>query len=358
MNLSVKALNPDNDSEVHQLCELYRSGYGDSFQITPVKSERYWKSRAGTRIRTILVKDGAKLVASLSLRSDRGNSSHMQLFLPVFDPAYKEALSEIRSAIADLLARMSKRQQWTMLYCYEFLQLGDQAQFAHDLVSGVDVAIWPSTQQKDSGAKSDFLGLGTAKVSQRMLAEQDERIKSSAGSVNLFLFVPEKHIDACRNVYEGLGIKGVELISAEKQFRAEDVGLSKAALSADRRAIERQCHKRAGFCISFVEPSLTAGARDLLQIINQRGYSSEYVALNMLDPLTPRFADELAANGFGFAGVLPFHRNRQTLLYFKTKGSFDWASVAQSSSLANHLSGQVMRSAKAKKSNRNLHTEP
>lgn len=353
MTLKVKALNADCEAEVTHLCDLYKRSYGAQFRLTPVDDSRFWKSRVGNRFTTILVHADSKLIASVSLRADRENPAHIQLYLPVCDPAYLSVAANIRTAITDLMHRLSLRQKWEMLYSYQFLQIPEQAWFSHFLVDGVDVALWPSSlpsgskhEKRNLDANAD-IGLGSVLISQRVL---EIPLEQSDGKT--VLFAPKRHVQFCRWIYESMGLsytitdnleeaskRAVE-VHSEKAKKSIEQSLANSpllALSADRRAIERHTHRQAGFSICFVEPSLTSGFRDLENILNRKARCADYVGLNMLDPKTPLFAEQLEKIGFGLGGVLPYHRNRHTLLYYKTVSDFQWKSIKQESPVFNYL---------------------
>lgn len=342
MKFKVKALDADNEVEVNQLCSLYSKSYGAQCILTGVDSTRFWKLRAGNRFTTIIVRAGSKLIASVSLRPDRDNSSHVQLYMPVCDPDYLGEASEIRHALADVMHRLSIRQDWEMLYSYQFLQLPEQAWFSHFLVDGVDVALWPASLpsgSKRNQKKSNALSLGSVLISQRILA-----VPETQATDKTVLFSPKEHVEFCRWIYQSLGISFPitnDLQEASKQFSSHEkeksVFASNMALSADRRAIERHTHRQAGFSICFVEPSLAGSFKDIENLLDRRPMSADYVALNMLDPKTPQFAEHLESKGFGLGGVLPYHRNRHTLLFYRTAQPFDWKSIRQNSTLFDYL---------------------
>jgi hypothetical protein len=271
----------------------------------------------------------------------------MQLYMPVCDPAYLAQAAEIRATMADLMHRLSLRQNWEMLYSYQFMQIPEQAWFSHFLVDGIDVALWPASLPAGSSLPSglkrgtkgieeeETSGVGSVLISQRVL-------ETPAGQKpdNIVLFAPNRHIQFCRWIYQSLGLRFTitsDLEEASKQVSSEKNNLPVLALSADRRAIERHTHRRAGFSICFVEPSLAASFRDLEKVLDRRARCADYVALNMLDPKTPQFAEQLENSGFGLGGVLPYHRNRHTLLYYRTASNFDWNSISQSSTLFDYL---------------------
>lgn len=359
MTYKVKALNPDSETEIAQLCTLYSKSYGPNFTATPVDASRFWKSRAGNRFTTLVVMDNSRFIASVSLRPDRDNPAHIQLYMPVCDLEYLESVNEIRAAMADLMHRLSLRQKWEMLYSYQFLQLPQQAWFSKFLLNGIDVAIWPSSlpfssnlnvsdksQKTLSGYKSPVdkfpanKSYGSVVISQRVLQTPNEQ--KSADSL---LFAPAKHTQFCKWIYQSLGLQfqitssaeeAAKSISSQQLFDQHLVhrGFQDApvlALSADRRAIERHTHRQAGFSICFVEPSLTTGFKDLEKVLDRKAKNVEYIALNMLDPMTPDFAEKLESIGYGLGGVLPYHRNRHTLLYYKTVNEFSWEALKQSS---------------------------
>lgn len=369
MNLKVKALNPDCEAEITQLCALYARCYSTQL-LTPVDASRFWKSRVGNRFSTLLVLSGTKYIASVSLRPDRENPAHIQLYLAACDPQYLSQAAEIRTAITDLMHRLSMRQKWEMIYSYQFLQLPEQAWFSHFLVDGIDVALWPASLP--SGTKKDKkavnpetnAGLGSALISQRILATPANHFDEKA-----ILFAPKEHVKFCSWIYSSLGlsfnvthdlneaskIAGTSKNEGAKFKAAGNISLNaNLALSADRRAIERQSHRQAGFCLTFVEPSLVSNFKDLEKILQRRALATDYVALNMLDPNTPQFGENLEKIGFGLGGVLPYHRNRHTLLYFRTATSFDWQSLKQTSPLfdylktkdSEHLPRDIVRTAK------------
>ena len=353
MNLKVKALNVDSESEIARLCSLYSRSYGEKFNLTPLDASRFWKSRVGNRFTTIVVQSDSRFIASVSLRPDRDNPAHIQLYMPVCDPDCLAEAVEIRTAIADLMHRLSLRQNWEMIYSYQFLQIPEQAWFSHFLVDGTDVALWPAClpsgskqdRNKKSEGRSIDKSIGSVLISQRVLA-----VPSASIELKTVLFAPTKHLDFCRWVYNEMGLSftitnQVGMLSKDTQMSKEFFGdLSAAptvtqalALPADRRAIERQAHRQAGFSICFVEPGLTSGFRELENILQRKALCADYVALNMLDPMTPAFAEQLEQIGFGLGGVLPYHRNRHTLLFYRTDASFNWDSIKNDSALIDYL---------------------
>lgn len=352
MNLKVKALNVDSESEIARLCSLYSRSYGDKFKLTPLDDIRFWKSRVGNRFTTIVVQNDSRFIASVSLRPDRDNAAHIQLYMPVCDPVCMEDAAEIRTAITDLMHRLSLRQNWEMIYSYQFLQIPEQAWFSHFLVDGIDVALWPaclpSGSKQDKNKKNESAsqkGIGSVLISQRVLATPPV-----VGNQQTVLFAPQKHLDFCRSIYNEMGLSfqitnKVESLLNSRKVPGKKSGLSNLsatvsaslALPADRRAIERQAHRQAGFSICFVEPGLTSGFRDLERILQRKALCADYVALNMLDPATPIFAEQLEQIGFGLGGVLPYHRNRHTLLFYRTGAAFDLTEIENDSALINYL---------------------
>jgi hypothetical protein len=328
MPLIVKALNPDNQAEVSQICELYKAAYDHRFTISRVEEKDFWAARSSVRFNTVLVLEEHRVIAAVSFRRDTENARHVQLYMPAIHPASIDKQSLIVTLITDLIQRISVRQGWEFVYAYKFLQMPEQAQFADSLVNGFDTALWPSSLPLNPAADSPC-GLGPVTIAGKFLGSESNTYK---------FFSPAAHKNICELLYSNLGIRSEFISSANSQ-------ISSNSIPADKRAFERRIHQNAAFSISFIEPSLLGSFNTLQQKLARnplanKEWFADYLAFNLEDSKTPQFAEACEDLGFRFTGVIPFLRNRHSLLYSKTSEQIQNIDNIGESVLINYLRSQ------------------
>ncbi len=320
MLFKVKALDPDNQVEVTQLSELYKAAYGDRFKLARVNEASFWAVKSSFRFSTLLVYAGNKVVASVALRKDRDNEKHVQLYMPAIHPEFIVKQDDIGRSLKDFIQKLADRQEWELTYSYQFLQMEDQAEFAALLVDGTETALWPSSLPLNPVASK---GLGPVLVSMKVL--------TSGMKDKLNLYAPVSHLNFCVDLYRRLGIN-----VSFNENQGSDIS-SLHGLSADKRAFERRVHQNAGFSLSFIEPSLFKNFDQLKSKLTKQSESADYIALDLIDPLTPEFAQKLEELGFQLGGLLPYIRNRHNLLYFRTTTQADLEYLKDHSFLCAYL---------------------
>ncbi len=304
--ISFRALNSDNDSEVIQVMRLFERSYGKSFPLVSVYDQKFWKTHSGSRFTSLIALDGYKVIAHLAIRPDRENPSHVQICLPVCDPDYHSLHEALHAELIALVERQSVKQGWRMMYYHVVTSLPEMKFVANSVLEAKEVAIWPFClpPTADSGSDTRHHVL----VAQKMLPSGATQKKST--SSNNVLFAPEWHLDVCRSIYSSLEIK--KAISAE---RIQDEPSLEMAYPADRRAVETRSYRRTGIVLSNIEPSLVSSFKRTVVSLLEQPCPWQFVAVNMRDVKTPAFCQVLEENGFRFCGVLPYHRNRHSIVY-------------------------------------------
>ena len=316
--IKFKALNPDDDSEVSQVVELFRRSHGESFPLAPVYDRKFWKIHAGVRFTSLVAMHERQMVAHLAIRPDRDDPSHVQIYLPLCDLELISLSQQIHGEMLSIIERQGQRQGWRMLYSLVVEDMPQMHAFANQVLQGKEVAIWPQCLPPKPGHDDQMRR--HVMVMQRMLQQNPQH---TTGESPDFLFVPEAHQAICEWLYNSLGLTRVFLTHSQAHAGGRLPSSHRlSALSADRRAVETRTYRQTGVTLSCVEPGLLNCFTRVFDKFRTHSTQRHFVSVNMRDDKAPGFCEALEERGYSFCGVLPMHRGKESIIYASQRLEF------------------------------------
>lgn len=305
-DVRLKAGNPDDEAELRGLVKLFAAVYGESFPSRDVYNIQFWNKHIGTRFSSLLALSRNKVIGHLALQPDRHARTNVQLAFPAIDPGYQPFSGELAGLAWEVIAKQSARQHWRSMYMKTMADRAMYQQIGLEVFGMSEVAIYPSYYRV---CQDGALRPQVAIIYQRVF---DRSALANGGCDTLY--VPRKHLELCRHLYERVGLR--------RSFKAEPRTRAQYIVPADRRAVERQRLRGAGIAQVFVYPSLLDSFSQVEHVMSCAADDvPPLMIVSTQDPRCPSFCSFLEERGYHFSGVLPLLRNRESIVYHRVNGA-------------------------------------
>ncbi|MGI6523950.1 MAG: hypothetical protein ACOX2O_01445 [Bdellovibrionota bacterium] len=296
-DVRIKAGNPDNEIEIRNIIKLFTAEYGQSFPEQGVYDMQFWSRRISTRFSSILALMNNKIIAHLAIQPDRKLSNSVQVTFPAVDPQHLYLIDQLAEVAWQMVKKQAERHRWSSVYALLMSKERRYQQVASDTFGLLETAIFPHYFRAAPQSK-DITKRRNAIFAQKILSPQ-----SQIPSETETLYVPQKHLEACKYLYNGSGLKRSFQSVAGEYF----------AVPTDIRACEARRYYGQGFSHVYITPSLLTNFNVISDYLSPSVPNLFFVS--MKDPSCPDFCQYLEDHGLSFCGVLPLLRNRECIVY-------------------------------------------
>jgi len=315
-DVKIKALGPDNSSQIRELPRLFAAAWGQTFPSSGVYRESFWRGHIGRRFTSVAATVNGRIAAHIALRPVPGSPGDIELCLPACAPEDRALLPDFMDAAWEMIRRQGQRQAWRSIFSCGFESVHPLDQTISRMFHGREIALLPGLLPTAAGRIRGFRmprASRLARESSRGHAVLSFRALTPHDDVPLDLYVPEQHLEVCRLLYGPLGLP--------RRFWSAPPAEHTAGLNADRRGIERSWYRSSGVRMSLVAPSLVSPREDLEGRCFD-GQQASFLLVDMRDPACPEFADSLETRGYRFCGVVPLLYGQESLIYCKETEQF------------------------------------
>ena len=315
--LSIRALNPDDDSEVRQLCELYSSAIvNGSYPFSQVDSKDFWRNHAGQRFITATFRRGRTIVGHVGLRTDEFQPNVVELLFPMFSPAEGEAFGSfsdfchaIRTEFDTFMAAQSARKGWDWVIAYLPAAVPGMLDIAWKALGLTETAVMPLHRQRnglrtvDGGAADSIVrdgAVGTYSGDVVCLL----RPAREGVSLNPFqqLVAPEHHSELALWISSKFGasakVPALRSVSNESSVPAMQ----------ERPVFESRMSRRLAARITSVYPEALTSNQKLLAHLRTERARPHLVSIEASHQSCRSLGSLMEELGYRFAGFLPFYR--------------------------------------------------
>lgn len=293
--LTIRAINPDNKLEIDKLIQLYLNAYGKRYPFSYVYDYKFWSGQIGHRLVTIGLFLQSNLFGSISLRADGRDKQNIQLCFSVLDPRLLHLRDEVEPALISLIERLSDNQNWTQVYYFDFDRTRSQHSLADRISLAHETAILPCFVKNFSAAESP-IGLV---IKARRLGECKTKP----------IYVPKEHKGIIELLYKEADIKREFDSSISKRVKTT------GSTAEGNRGIRVLSRLREHSHVALVDPSLTASFKSTIKALATVENPNRFVFLNLFDPATPAFYEEL--KNYRFVGIAPNLQGRDSLVLWQ-----------------------------------------
>jgi hypothetical protein len=310
--LTIRALNPDDDSEVRQLCELYSSAIvNGSYPFSQVDSKDFWRNHAGQRFITATFRRGRTIVGHVGLRTDEFQPNVVELLFPMFSPAEGEAFGSfsefchaVRTEFDAFLATQSARKGWDWVIAYLPAAVPGMLDIAWKALGLTETAVMPLHRQRNSPTKVDS---GTADSTAGTYSGDVVcllRYAREGVTSNPFqqLVAPEHHSELALWISAKFGASSK--IPALRSVSSE----SAPPASKERPVFESRMSRRLAARITSVYPEALTSNQKLLAHLRTERARPHLVSIEASHQSCRTLGSLMEELGYRFAGFLPFYR--------------------------------------------------
>jgi len=300
MDIQIKAGSPDNELEIRNIIDLFRSEYKSTFPEQAVYHEAFWARRITTRFSSILAYQDHELVAHLALQPERKRKHCAQITFPAIKSNKISTMQEISKAVLQCLERQAYRHEWYNLYTLLMSHTKHYQKIACEDFKFSESAILPNYFGSGQNAKK---AMQTKKRDAIFALRFFDKVTDKKQILET-IFVPKKHLDICKYLYSGQNLKNKFKTSSEKNV----------AVPTDLRACATYRYQGHDFSHVYVTPSLLNNFNSVLHYTD----NSNLFFINLYDPKCPDFCDYLEDLGLSFCGVIPLtFKSKEYIVYSK-----------------------------------------
>lgn len=307
-HVQLKAVSPDNERDLRDICSLYSATYGDCFPVKSVYQLEFWRNHIGRRFTSIAAFQGDLMLAHLVLSPDPHDSRHVQVCYPVCSLSVD--FDQVRDSYRSLLAGLTRTRGWSLASLSIFTKVPGMEDFSGVLPAGCPTAILPCyPAAEDCSPVTDLLfacDRGPAEASARHVAIAISPLGPSsrrAGTV----YLPSSHARMA-----ALILNQFALVCAAQDESDCAQEIVKEAVNSEAL---REFYPFSGVCHQFVRPSAVASVSGLLREISAPIVRVPYLYVDARDPHCPAFCDALEQEGFAFCGMVPALRGTDHAVY-------------------------------------------
>ncbi len=301
LTCTIRCASPDNNSQIRDLIELFRTLYGDQYPNLAVYREAYWRSHLLRSFTSVVLYHGREMVGHIAYKLDPHDPRMVQIFHTLVRLNGSIDPTEVAISLAASIESQAERQDWRGVYCASCVDLG-HGQTLFEQAMGVSAVALTQANLYRLGAKNRTPS--EMRVMTRLFKPEDDKRRTVYVSADRAAWVSD--------VYRSMGLV--------REIRSE-IDPEKAKqfpISADRMAIERHRLRGVNLEYLFVEPTLLRRNADLVDRLRSGAENQQVVLVKAYDPQAISCEHLLSEEGFEFAGVVPFVWGRESLVFSRS----------------------------------------
>ena len=330
----IRALNPDDDSEIRQLCELYGKAFiegpdgtqvreGAPYPFTQVDSPDFWRNHAGQRFLSATIRNGRTIIGHVGLRTDEFQPNVVELLFPVLSLKEAEAfgslaalLSAVRSGFEQFLSIQAERKGWDWVVSYLPASVPGVVELAWKGFGLIETAVMPlhrSASAAPSPERAPTLpdAVGDYSGDVVCFVRSAQPRASREASPLLGLIAPERHSELAHWLSAKFGdnLSG-DRLSGDRHAANGNLQKQKTsnAESASGPAFESRMSRRLAARITTVLPNRLTSNQVLTQQLGADKTFPHLVSVEASSVTSRSVCALMEELGFRFAGFLPFYR--------------------------------------------------
>lgn len=299
-DIAIYAISSDDSVRIAQLIDLFQRTHGEAYPVKAVYDPEFWRAQIELRMTSIVTEIAGQIVAHVAIKPDKQEVGAVQITLPVCDQQCIEGVSVIAKKYAALIRRQCRRNSWPLLYHYVSTNCYLSTALSSELFYDNETAVCPAYLLRGHSELESPQQISGTTVFLTQLIPYPEKFTETE------LYLPEKHLEICRKLYEPFGL---ERKFSTRPKPVKNPTARKAIHITDLRHIET-AHIE-------VSPSLVGDVDALIKGIRPYKDYAIYLFLDLSDPFTPDFCDSLEKLGYRFSGVLPVRKGHDSLVLWK-----------------------------------------
>ncbi|MEZ4754602.1 MAG: hypothetical protein R3A13_09915 [Bdellovibrionota bacterium] len=294
---TLRALSADNDGELRKLITLYKSVYKRSYPITQVYSLSFWKSHIGSKLISIGIYHADELIGHFALKNDPQTKHLKRLCVSAQKQLTKEQQNSLKLIFCQFIKDYCKKNNVRALYSFTYENEYIETDICLRSIGGIDSMVCPR-YLPESHAKTFINGsLGGKKTSVLITVFAPKNLLN-----NYSISEISPHDSILNNILSELNF--TKISSANKQSKLNP-------------GLRSYINKLAQTHHYYLRPSALEEPAKLFNMLSKTGDDTVLAFLDIEDPLTGSFAENLDQLGFRMCGLSPLHSDQNSLVYFK-----------------------------------------